>query len=405
MARKSKNLTCGFVVALGLSAALLTQAGCTVTINGGGNAGAGAGATAASDQAKDSQQDQAIELTSSVSKDEKYGSVKLSADQSSFDACGYTLGDSVNVEFSNGFTLTDVPYFNGYYVKTGEPVVVAYPGFDYVAITYNNQGMWDQAGLADGDTVTITLCEKGKYLATQEALSQSYPSEREKYDSDEQFVNFRALTGGRLKANYLYRGASPVDNSHGRAAYSDDLLEANRITCVIDLADSADEMQGYFAATGFDSPYVKGLYEQGRVVTLSMSSSYSSDAYKQSVATGMRHLLQYGGPAYIHCMEGKDRTGFVCALVEALAGASYDEMCADYMQTYANYYGITKASNADSYDAIVSLYFDAFIEYLTGAEDGQADKGADYSDAARDYLISAGMSDAEIDQLVALICE
>ena len=208
-----------------------------------------------------------------------------------------------------------------------------------------------------------------------------------------------------MKANYLYRGASPVDNTHGRAAYADDLLEAYGITCVIDLADSADEMQGYFAATGFDSPYVKSLYEQGHVVTLSMSSSYSSDVYKQGLAAGMRHLLHGDGPTYIHCMEGKDRTGFACMLIEALAGASYDEMCADYMQTYANYYGITKTGSADTYDAIVSLYFDAFIEYLTGAEEGQADKTADYSGAARDYLLSAGMSDAEIDQLVALICE
>ena len=403
MTRRPLNLPCAFVAAIGLSAALLAQPGCTVTINGNaGNTGAASSSTTATEQTAESK---AVELTSSISKDEKYDSVTMSADANSFDACGYAFGDSVNVTFSNGFALTDVPYYNGFYVKTGKPVVTAYPGFDYVAITYNNVGMWDQAGLSQSDTVTITLCEKGKYLATQEALSQSYPNEREKYASDEQFVNFRALTGGRLKANYLYRGASPVDNTHGRAAYTDDLLEANGITCVIDLADAADEMQDYFAATGFDSPYVKGLYEQGRVVALAMSSSYTTDAYKQGVATGMRRLLQCGGPAYIHCMEGKDRTGFVCMLVEALAGASYDEMCADYMQTYDNYYGITKASNADSYNAIVSLYFDTFIEYLTGAGDGQADKGADYSAAARAYLLSAGMTDAEVDQLVALICE
>ncbi len=402
MTRKTKKLTCGFAVALGLTAALLGQAGCTVTINGQDVSGGSAASAADADAAA---QDEAIELTSSVSKDEKYGSVKLVANESEFEYCGYTPGDSVNVAFSNGFTLTDVPYFNGYYVKTGEPVVVAYPGFDYVAVTYNNLGMWDAAGLAEGDTVTITLCEKGKYLATQEALSQSYSSDRERYASDEQFVNFRALSGGRLKAGYLFRGASPVDNSYGRASLADDLLEANGITCVVDLADSADEVLGYFDAVGFDSPYVEGLYEQGRVIALSMSSNYSTDAYKESVAAGMRHLTSCGGPAYIHCMEGKDRTGFVCTLVEALAGATYDEMCADYMQTYANYYGITKEAAPEKYNAVVSLYFDSFIEYLTGAADGQADKTADYSAAARAYLVSAGMTDAEVDQLVATICE
>ena len=42
------------------------------------------------------------------------------------------------------------------------------------------------------------------------------------------------------------------------------------------------------------------------------------------------------GPCYIHCTEGKDRTGFVCLLLEALCGANYGELRDDYMTTYAN---------------------------------------------------------------------
>ena len=126
----------------------------------------------------------------------------------------------------------------------------------------------------------------------------------------------------------------------------------------------------------------------------------------------MRHLIDTGGPVYIHCMEGKDRTGFVCMLIEALAGASYDEMCADYMTTYANYYGITADGTPEKYNAIVPLYFDDFAWYLYGLEYGQPSDSeldssrlvsADYVQPARKYLKNCGMADDEIDQLVKTI--
>jgi protein tyrosine/serine phosphatase len=34
-------------------------------------------------------------------------------------------------------------------------------------------------------------------------------------------------------------------------------------------------------------------------------------------------------PSYVvHCIEGKDRTGYVCALLEGLCGATYEEIVA-----------------------------------------------------------------------------
>ena len=63
-----------------------------------------------------------------------------------------------------------------------------------------------------------------------------------------------------------------------------------------------------------------------------------------SLAEGLRDLIEHKGPYYISCTEGKDRTGFVCLLLEALAGATFDEIETDYMKTYENYYGITKQS-------------------------------------------------------------
>ena len=325
--------------------------------------------------------------------------------QDEFEQSGIQLGDSCDIEFGNGYTLTDVPYFNGYYTKTGEPLIVAYPGSEHVTITLNNTGLWDNAALTEGDSVRITLNEAGKYGTIQEALGQVYSSNKADYASTVEFCNYRALAGGNLKENFFFRGASPVDNSRGRAADVDDLIEAQGVAFILDLADTEENMSEHLAADGFDSPYAKALFENNQAALLGMSSAFASQEYKQHVADGFRAMLQSDGPVYIHCTEGKDRTGFVCTLLEALANASYDEMLADYMKTYENYYGVTKAETPEKFDAISSLYFDAFMEELLGTSDTSTYKDADYTQAAADYLQQGGMTAEEIEQLKAFIAK
>ncbi len=392
---RARALPCA-VAALSMLLAAVLAAGCAP---GGGSA-------------QDAHDDATVSVSSTITKHERFDLAVTKLSASDLTAAGFSFGDSCDVVFSNGATLNDVPYFSGYYVHKGEPVVVAYPNEPYVYIARNNSQMWTSEGLAEGDSVTITLNSAGKYRATYDALAQSYSTERADYASDEQFANFRTLSGGKLRANFLYRGASPVDDSRKRAAIADALVAQHGIVDVVDLADTRDEMEGYFAAEGFSSEYTRGLYERGADVVLGMSSDYDAAAYKEGVAAGMRHLLEYGGPAYIHCMEGKDRTGFVCALVEALAGASYEEMCADYMTTYANYYNITADATPERYEAVVSLYFDDFARYLLGQGEGKAPSAetsvdelyyADYTAGARGYLQSCGMSADEIDRLVELV--
>lgn len=342
-------------------------------------------------------------ITAKVYKDAKFDCADLDLKEEDFTKAGLEFGDSLNIEFSNGTKYEDVPYYNGYYVKTGKTVVVSYPKNDYVLIANNNSDLWSLIGLKDGDSVKITLASKGKYLATQNALGHAYDIDRSKYDSDEQFANFRSLKGGKLKDNFLYRGASPVDNSRGRAYYVDKLLEENNIQTIIDLADSDEDMQTYLSDSEFKSDYTKKLYENKKDILLSMSSNTSNTNFKHSFASGLRFLMENGGPAYIHCMEGKDRTGFVCLIIEALMGASYDEMCDDYMETYKNYFKITKENDEDKYNAIVNLYFNAFIEQITGKEFTEDVKQLDFSEYARNYLLSCDMSEEEIDTLVLFL--
>lgn len=337
-----------------------------------------------------------LSLTSAIQEDPKFHHACLTFSKEEFESKGFSLGDSCDVYFSNGYSYLDVPYHSGFYVKRGKPVVVAYPGYTTVIIATNLSNLWEEAGLKEGDTITVKLKSKGKYVNEENALSQKYSNDPSAYPTTEAFCNFRAVKGGKLKENFIYRGASPLDNSKNRAAAVDKLLEQKGIKFVLDLADSEDEINGYFAEKDFSSPFAKGLFEDNRLIPLSMSSSYASEDYRKKVVTGLCRMIKAEGPVYIHCQEGKDRTGFVCLLLSALAGADTDELREDYMLTYANYFNITKTSFPEKYTAIEGLYFRDFLEFLSNDN---------LFEAAVKYLTDSGMKQEDINSLIAFLTE
>lgn len=330
----------------------------------------------------------------------EFGGVYLTMTIDDFNARGFCYGDSVTVTFSNGYTMDDLPYFSGYYVNVNEPLLVAYPGYDYIKAAINyGKDVWEFAGLDDSMTATITLKEHGKYLDIQEASDIHYLDEREKYPSDAVFANFRVVNTGRLRENVLYRSASPCDNQHNRAPYVDALIGDAGVNCVVNLADNEAKVQKYIAADDFRSPYWLSLYEGGHVILLSMSMNFQADDFKAKVCEGLKAMSAQEGPYLVHCTEGKDRTGFICMLLEALAGASYRELVDDYMLTYDNYYQITERSDKAKYDTILDRNLVAMIRYIVN-DDSVDVTTADLSVYARKFLLSIGMADAEIDALL-----
>ena len=338
-----------------------------------------------------------------IEHDVKYGNINAMISIDDFHALGFEFGDSVNVAFSNGYTMEDLPYYNGFYVDIGDPEVIGYPGAETIQITVNyGEDPWETAGVTDKDTVTISLAEKGKYKSIQDALDLQYSDDRADYESDEAFGNFRAVRCAEIKPDTLYRSASPCDNEYGRADCVDDLCEAEGIQYIMNLSDSSEEIEEFIGAEDFDSDYFLPLYESDNVIPLDMNADYHSEDFARKVAEGFVAISEQEGPYLIHCVEGKDRTGFVCALAEALAGASYEEIVDDYMLSYENYYGITEESDPESYDAIKTLNIDGMLTYLAGCKAEEL-PSADLAAGARKYLRSAGMSDAQIDAFLERI--
>ena len=133
-----------------------------------------------------------------------------------------------------------------------------------------------------------------------------------------------------------------------------------------------------------------------------MSMNYNADDFKAKLVEGFTALSKEDGSFLVHCTEGKDRTGFVCMLLEALCGASYEEIVDDYMITYDNYYKITEKTDKTKYDTILEKNLVAMIKAVVGDSSVDVTK-ADLSAYAKDYLKSAGMKESDIEGLISVL--
>lgn len=349
-----------------------------------------------------------------VEHETEFGGIYIKITIDDFNKLGFTFGDSVDVTFSNGYTMEDLPYYNGYYVDAGEPLLIGYPGYPYIKATINygadlwdeadiklraEPKLWQQLKLDDNVTASIKLREKGKYADIQAARDIQYSDDRSKYTTDEEFANFRPMGVGNLKENMVYRSASPCDNQHNRAPYVDKLAEKAGINFILNLADNEKKIEGYIAKEDFNSPFFLSLYKEGKVNPIAMSMNYSSDDFTDKLVNGFISLAENEGPYLVHCTEGKDRTGFVCMMLEALAGASYQEIVDDYMLTYDNYYKITKQKDPAKYDVILDKNLNAMLKEVIGNKQADPSK-TDLLAAAKAYLIKAGMSQEHLDKLI-----
>ena len=110
----------------------------------------------------------------------------------------------------------------------------------------------------------------------------------------------------------------------------------------------------------------------------------------------MRCFANNKGPFLVQCLQGKDRTGILCAILECLMGASYDEIITDYMQTVYNWYGVTKEDKA--YPIITQMNIINTLKTIFETDDL---KNIDMKEKAEEYLLGIGLSEKEIEDIRA----
>ncbi len=231
----------------------------------------------------------------------------------------------------------------------------------------------------------------------KDSLNLKYSKKREDFASDVIYANFRNVKLGKLKENIFYRGASPIDNSYNRAKYANELIKSVNIKYDVDLSDNKEKVEKNSKKNDFTSDYFLSLNNEGKVSLLHMSTDFTDVKNHKKAVEGITAMSKNEGPYYVHCVEGKHRTGFFCIIVEALAGATYEEMADDFMTTFYNYNGITKETNKEAYDIIKTYYVDGILETIAGiSETGTDLTKIDWVSKAKNFLIKNGMKEEDL---------
>ena len=346
---------------------------------------------------------EADQITCGIHEINDFGNVILDIYPSELEENGYEAGDIVSVTV--GGETWQMPYGTGSSdVDPGYMILVAKT--DSLVLAVNQQSFAEAAGLTEENadsSITIRLEEKGGYLRQYEVRNMSYSDEREDYASDEEFANFRNIVMGDIPAGVLYRSASGIIDDHGRPAFVNALCEVAGIHTVIDLAQNAEDIEALAAEAKTGSFYLDLFSGSGVVANGSLGIDMTSEKFKTGLAEDLRGMLSQEAPYIIQCAEGKDRTGAVAMILEALMGASYDEMLEDYMASFVNYYHLEKGD--ERYQAIMDGNAAYLFMTLSGTEHVTDMEKADYQAAAEAYLLSAGLGEDEIAQLIMCLSE
>lgn len=155
--------------------------------------------------------------------------------------------------------------------------------------------------------------------------------------------------GGTLRSGTLWRSA------HHQDASDDDLtaLDALRLETVIDLRGDderelhpcrrSDKFTGrVLFAGGVTAGLAPHLQAAGGAIDAEtararMIDTYAGMPYRPALVATLRlyvaALAEYDAPSLVHCVAGKDRTGFAVAVIHRLLGVHEDDLMADYLLT------------------------------------------------------------------------
>jgi len=325
----------------------------------------------------------------------EYDGAMLDFTKADMEKAGFTLGDLVSITLDDKTFV--VPYYDGYYTRSGELLLVAYPSYPSICFTAGNTGLPPELRGLVGQAVTVRMKEKGGCLDVQTAMSMTYSNDRNDYPdlTDAEFANARAVKAGNIAGGVLYRSSTPFSNETNRAYCVSEYLEGEKVTTVLNLADTEEKMQSYDMPT-----YSRALWNAGNVILCPLKADPTADDYNKRLIAALKELPSRPAPYVVHCIEGKDRTGYVCALLEGLCGATYEEIVTDYLITYDNYYDVNPQKDRDVCNTLLSLKLNPCLMYYADIKDEAQLPNVDYAKAFSSYLLSHGMSRQQIDALI-----
>ena len=383
LSKTNVNRIGGTILAFALACSVLLLPACANSSNAKDGDKSSAANT---EQAADAKT--ASSLESTVSKIEK-GNVTLTI-KASQALETFARGDILSATFNN--QTVDMPLVTSYSeIDSGATGFVAREAKDTCVLVTNMGNFAETYGVTEKTSFSISLKQAGGYLEDLRMRDLSYTDERSDFSnlSDAEFANFRVVGTTGMGKDVLYRGATPIDPKHKRNTYADAALKDAGVKTIMNLSNTEEE------AVAFPG-YADTYYASVSHLALGMGYDFESADFREKLARGLRYLASNDGPYYVHCLEGKDRTGFVVALLECLMGASYDEMIADYMTTFTNYYGIRPDDPRYDYNAQHGIVLS--LKRSFGVDDL---KSTDLAAKTEEYLKGIGLTQDEVTAIKA----
>ena len=315
----------------------------------------------------------------------------------------FQMGDIVTVAI-NGYDTLDMPIVESAYdVPIAGFALVALKGYDYLILSVHYGHLSNILKITDVVVpieVSISMKEKGGFLFGLEmrnVQNMDYYAEIYPDLSIEEFANFREVRTTGMGQNRLYRSSNPIDPGLGRNLYADSLAKNAGVTTFINLSDSEEYAR---SCQNFDSSY----YSTQNIIFLDLPVYFYSQHFKDGIASGFRYMIEHDGPYLVHCTFGMDRTGFTIAVLEALMGATTEDIQADYAKTFSNYFNVVDRMHVALNEQQVDFFRAVVIRNLKAVYHTEGieipDTGTiDWAEPTEKYLEKLGMTQEEISAL------
>jgi hypothetical protein len=185
--------------------------------------------------------------------------------------------------------------------------------------------------------------------------------------------NFHECCTGGIAPGKLYRSSHPITDARAEDAkvIAESALKA-RIAAVLNLCDTKTFLSNIVKT----APWYHRLYKADKVIALDMGFEFQTSRFYAKMRRAVQFMLTNDGPYLVHCHAGIDRTGFVCAVLGALMGASLNDIVRYYADSYND------SALIDDYPE----FSDSIVEDLRKMNGGEEVNDQNLQSAAEDFL-------------------
>lgn len=198
------------------------------------------------------------------------------------------------------------------------------------------------------------------------------------------------LDGKKIKQGMFYRGGKLEGiTAEGLAAF-----RAVGVKTDLDLRNNT-ETSATTSPLGTDVNYVN--YSGPYYWSDNGGAGINTEEYRAALVNEIRLFADKDNyPIYVHCSLGRDRTGTLCFLINALCGVGKQELCLDYEFSFLSVTG-----NADNQTAKNMM---ASFDYMYAKVKEYAPNGT-MAEATEAFMLSIGVSQSEIDAIRTILIE